>query len=119
MKSSAVKPGYSTMAICMIPPLGESPAVLVGRNAHSSNEVAPQRFRAAESAARGDRGDGVVGFLESSACRLGADSLDVRAGRLADLVGEKAGEMSRAHRGTTGQLGDTVRGAGFGFDRLL
>src|ERR1700754_2097367 len=101
MKSSAVKPGYSTMAICMISPLGEGLSILVGGNAHSSKKVPAHRVCCAEAASRGDHGDGIVGLLQLSARSLGADALDVCAGRLADLGGEHPGEMPRAHRGAT------------------
>src|SRR6476659_3755776 len=103
MKSSAVKPGYSTMAICMNPPLGECFAILVGRNAHPANEIATQRLRGAEAATGGDHGDGVVGFLQLASSGLGADPFDVCAGRFADLVGEQPGEMPRAHGRATSE----------------
>src|SRR3984885_464858 len=101
------------------PGSGECFAVLVGRYADSSNEVAAHRFRGAESAPRRDRHPGVVGLLERAPPRLGADPFDVSPGRLADFVGEHPGEVSWAHRGETGQLGDAVRAAGFGLDGVL
>src|SRR5438093_12976986 len=118
MKSSAVKPGYTTIAICVIasPLLCECLAVLVGRNAKPSNEIAPQRLSGAEAAAGGDDRDGVVGLLELTAGGFSADALDVGAGRLADLVGEQPGEVTRAHCGATGQLRDAVRTTGFRLD---
>src|SRR6478736_6067556 len=71
MKSSAVKPGYNTMAICMVvSSSGEGLAVVVRRDAHPSNEVAPHGFCSAEPAPRCDHGDGVVGLLELPAGRL-------------------------------------------------
>src|SRR6185295_10502732 len=101
------------------PLLGECLAIMVGRNAKPSNEVASQGFRAAEAAAGRDDGNGVVGLLELAAGGFGADALDVGSGRFPNLVGEHAREVARAHRGATGQLRDTVRAAGFGLDGLL
>src|SRR5579875_2811247 len=119
MKSSAVKPGYSTMAICMITPLSEGFAVLVRRDADSTNEVAAHAFCGPEAAARGDGSDGVVGFLELATRGFGADSFDVGARRLADLRGEHPREMPWAHVDSAGQFGDAVYAARFGLDGLL
>src|ERR1700744_531079 len=91
---------------------GECSAVLVGRYADSSNEVAAHRFCGAEAAPRRDRHHGVVGLLELATSRLGADSFDVSPGRLADFVGEHPGEVSWALRGGAGHVGDGWRAAG-------
>src|SRR5271166_2661601 len=122
MKSSAVKPGYVTIAICVMRcslSSGEGFAVLVGRHPDASNKVAAHGFRGAEAAARSDRHHGVVGLLELSAGRLGADPFDVSAGRLADLTGEHPGEMAWAHRGAARQLGNAMHATGFGLDGIL
>src|ERR1700752_3688193 len=99
--------------------LSESLAVLVGRNADATNEVAPHGFRGAEATSGGDRDDGVVGLLQLPARGVGANAFDVVAGRLTDLVGEHPREMARAHRRPAGQLADAVCAARFGLDSLL
>src|SRR5271166_6199099 len=122
MKSSAVKPGYVTIAICVMRcslSSGEGFAVLVGRHPDASNKVAAHGFRGAEAAARSDRHHSVVGLLELAAGRLGADPFDVGARRLAYLIGEHPGEMAWAHRGAARQLADAVCAAGFGLDGIL
>src|SRR5882757_644471 len=119
MKSSAVKPGYKTMAICMSCLLGEGFAVLVGRDADPSNEVAPHGFCGAEPTPCSDHGDGVVGLHELPARGFGTYALHVCAGRLADLVGEHPGEVSWAHGRPARQFGDIVRGTGFCVDGIL
>ena len=122
MKSSAVKPGYITIAIWVMRSLLFQANVL----RYWSGEIPIRRTKLRRMVSAvpnphrdGDRGDGVVGLLELAARRFGADAFDVGAGRLADLVGEHPGEVARAHRGETGQLGDAVRATGFGFDGLL
>src|ERR1700758_1750375 len=122
MKSSAVKPGYVTIAICVMPcslSSAECFPVVVGWDANPSNKVAAHGFRGTEAAPRRDRGDGVFGLLKLAAGGLGADPFHVGARRLADFVGENPSEMPRAHRGAAGQLADAVRATRFGFDRIL
>ena len=96
------------IAICMVDLLLGQANVLrywSGETPEASNEVAAHGFRGSEPAPCGDHRDGVVGLLELTAGRLGADPLDVGARRLADLLGEHPGEVPRAHRGAAGQLG--------------
>src|ERR1700756_5388589 len=111
MKSSAVKPGYVTIAICVMRcscGLGKGLAVLIRRDADSANEVAAHAFRGTKAAARRDGRHGVVGLLELPARGLGADTFDVGTRRLTDLRGEHSSEMPWAHVGSTGQLRDAV-----------
>src|ERR1700712_4151912 len=103
----------------MVDSSGKSGAVPVGRNPDPANEVAAHGFRGAESAARGDRRDGVVGLFELPTGGFGADAFDVRPRCLADLFGEDPGEMPWAHRRPAGQVRNAVHSTGFGFDGLL
>src|ERR1700676_3634160 len=99
MKSSAVYPGYNTIAICVIassPWLGERLAVLVGRDADPPNEVAPHGFCGSEAAPRRDGNNRVIVILQLTAGGFGPDPFDVGARSLTDLVGEHPGEVAWA-----------------------
>src|SRR6202011_4222923 len=85
----------------------------------AANEVAAHGFCSAEAAPRGDHDDGVVGLLQLPSRSLGADPFDVLTRRLADLVGEDAGEMTWAHCRPAGQFDDVVEPAGRRLDGLL
>src|ERR1700755_121786 len=122
MKSSAVKPGYVTIAICVMPcSLGSAECfpVVVGWDANPSNKVAAHGFRGAKTAPRRDRRDGVFGLLKLAAGGLGADAFHVGARRLADLLGKHPGEMPRAHVDSARPVANTVRAARFSVDGIL
>src|SRR6185312_13392009 len=127
--SSAVNPGYATKAIWVIDisfslglfrfGSGKGFAILVRRDTDTPNEVAPHGLCGTKAATGCNRHDGVVGLLQLSAGGFGPDAFHVLAGRLADLVGEHAGEMAWAHGRAAGQVVDVVRPTRFGLDGFL
>jgi hypothetical protein len=89
----------------------EAAAVLGGGDAEGADEGAAHGLGGAEAALRDDRLDGVGRLLEAPPGMLDADLLHVAGRGHADLLGEHAGEVPRAHAGARGQRVDRAVGA--------
>ena len=67
----------------------------------------------------GDHRHRVVALGECPAGGVGPDPFDIGARRLTGLVGEDAGEMTRAHRRVAGEIVDAMHPARLGLDAFL
>ena len=96
----------------------EAAAMFARTDAGDAQKCPPHRLHAAESAAVGDDGQLQSRRLQEVASSFDPHALDEPSRRDADLGGEDSCEVSFGDRRALGEIGERVRRAGFGDDRV-